>query len=74
MGSTLGFIRSIKLTDGTIIENMQVLNNSPIPTSGQLEEILRAAHRTSHQLIGLPDMDWSIDPDENEGIFHEYLY
>ena len=39
LGYNLGFIDHIVLIDGTVIHNMQVLGNAPIPSEQQIENM-----------------------------------
>lgn len=59
LGFNLGFIEAIQLTDGTIIENMQVLKQAPIPSKEQLREIFSAANDKSIALLGPATKEWS---------------
>jgi len=59
MGKNLGFIEKIVLVDGTILENVEVLFNSPIPTGEQIESMLVPANEESKKLFGTADDKWS---------------
>ncbi|MGG0666740.1 hypothetical protein ABE042_21930 [Viridibacillus arvi] len=63
MGVNLGFIEKIVLVDGTILENMQVLFNSPIPNLKQFEKMLKASAEISNELIGPATYEWSSRPE-----------
>jgi hypothetical protein len=62
-GVNLGYIDKIILVDGTVLENCQVLYNSPIPNTKQIEIIFAIANETSKQIIGAANHTWSAQPD-----------
>jgi len=59
MGTNLGFVEKIMLTDGTILENRQVLYRAPIPDKEQFEMIFAAANEVSRNILGIATSDWS---------------
>lgn len=63
MGVNLGFIEKIVLTDGTALENMQVLYQSPIPNAKQLSEFFSCGNQFSRRMIGPATPQWSEYPE-----------
>lgn len=59
----LGFIEKIVLTNGTILENVKVLFNSPVPTTEQCELLLNTAADKSKSLLGTANSQWSAYPE-----------
>lgn len=62
IGKNLGFIDKVILTDGTILENTQVLGRSPIPSEEQLEAIFLQAANASVHIVGPATNEWSLYP------------
>jgi len=62
MGVNLGFIDKFVLVDGTAIEKLQVLQQSPIPVSKQLEIMLTPANEVSRRLMDDANEVWSMYP------------
>ena len=69
MGANLGFIEKIVLVDGTVLNNMHVLFNAPIPTTKQFEKIFTAANKESRKELGAANPGWSMHTDEPQEIF-----
>lgn len=63
MGTNLGFIKKVVLVDGTVLENMHVLYNAPIPTDEQCELILRSTNEVSRHILGVATNEWSQYPE-----------
>jgi len=63
LDANLGFIEKIVLTDGTVLENVKVLYNSPVPTVEQCEELLNTSADVSKKLFGLANVNWSAYPE-----------
>lgn len=60
MGLNLGFIARIQLVDGTIVNNMHILCNAPIPNDEQLENVFAEANRTAGKEIRELDDSYSM--------------
>lgn len=63
MGANMGFIEKMVLVNGTIVENLNVLWRSPIPTEKQCELILRSANEMSCVILGEATAEWSQYPE-----------
>jgi len=73
LDANLGFIEKIVLTDGTVLENVKVLYNAPVPTAEQFEELLNCSVDVSKKLFGLANVNWSAYPETmvNHSMFKE---
>ena len=60
MGFNLGFIARIQLVDGTVVNNMHVLYNAPIPDAEQIEQVLVEADKAAGRSIRELDDSYSI--------------
>jgi hypothetical protein len=67
MGTNLGFIEKIILTDGTVLKNMHVLYRAPIPNEEQLDMMFCVANKILHQVIGPANFNWSDYPETMKG-------
>lgn len=63
MGRNLGFIEKVVLVDGTVIDNVQVLYNAPIPSQTHLNKIFEAANEASIEMLGQATKEWSEYPE-----------
>ncbi len=63
MGPNLGFIEKVILTDGTVLENIQVLYNAPVPGLDECERIIKSANGVSRKILGKADRNWSAHPE-----------
>ena len=68
MGYNLGFIQTVILVDGTIVDNTQVLDRSPIPSRKELELIFKAANEESVRIMGPATKEWSWYPEFNQHV------
>lgn len=60
MGLNLGFIARIQLVDGTIVQNMHILCNAPIPEAEQIEQALAEADKAAGRYIRELDDSYSM--------------